>query len=73
MTRIDYNDKIDLPNRIVDDPLIHDQLYLAKGDANLEDLLLQRRQLATTYEITSSIGLSYTFGSMYNNVVNTQL
>ena len=53
--------------------LIHDQLYLEKGDASLEDVLLQQRQLATTYEIRSSIGLSYTFGSIYNNVVNTRL
>ena len=53
--------------------LIHDQLYLEKGDASLEDVLLQQRQLATTYEVRSSIGLSYTFGSIYNNVVNTRL
>ena len=53
--------------------LIHDQLYLAKGDASLEELLLQQRQLATTYEFRSSVGLSYTFGSIYNNVVNTRL
>jgi hypothetical protein len=53
--------------------LIHDQLYLAKGDASLEELLLQQRQLATTYEFSSSVGLSYTFGSIYNNVVNTRL
>ncbi len=52
---------------------IHDQLYLPKGETDLEDLLLQRRQLATTYGFTSSVGLSYTFGSIYNNVVNTRL
>ena len=49
---------------------IHDQLYLPKGDATLEEILLRRRQLATTYEISTRIGLSYTFGSIYNNVIN---
>ncbi len=53
--------------------VIHDQLYLAKGDATLEELLLQQRQLATTYEVRGSVGLSYSFGSIYNNVVNTRL
>jgi len=49
---------------------IHDQLYLPKGDASLEDVLLRRRKLATTYEIDGGFGLRYTFGSIYNNVVN---
>jgi len=50
--------------------IIHDQLYLPGGDASREDLLLERRKLATTYEINSQLGLRFTFGSMYNNVVN---
>ena len=50
--------------------VIHDQLYLPKGDASLEDVLLKRRKLATTYELGGEIGLRFTFGSMYNNVVN---
>lgn len=53
--------------------LINDQLYLARGDAPLEEILLRRRQLSTGYEYSGSIGLSYTFGSIYNNVVNTRL
>jgi len=53
--------------------LINDQLFLPKGDASLEEILLQRRQLATNFGLNSSIGLSYTFGSIYNNVVNTRL
>lgn len=53
--------------------IINDQLSLQKGDASLEEILLSQRQLATTYEIYGSIGLSYTFGSIYNNVVNTRL
>lgn len=50
--------------------LVHDQLYLPKGDASLEDLLLKRRKLATTYEVSGRLGLRFTFGSIYNNVVN---
>jgi hypothetical protein len=52
---------------------VQDQLSLPKGDASLEDILLQQRQLATTYGVSVSIGLSYSFGSVYNNVVNTRL
>jgi hypothetical protein len=50
--------------------VVHDQLYLAKGDASLEDVLLKRRKLATTYEIKLEIGLRFTFGSIYNSVIN---
>ncbi len=49
---------------------IHDQLSLPKSGASAEEILLQRRQLATQYSYFGSIGLSYTFGSIYNNVVN---
>ena len=54
----------------VESQLVHDQLYLAKGDASLEDVLLERRKLATTYEISCQIGFRFTFGSIYNNIVN---
>jgi hypothetical protein len=49
---------------------IRDQLSLAKGGASLEQVLLRRTQLATSYSYYSSIGLSYSFGSIYSNVVN---
>jgi hypothetical protein len=49
---------------------IHDQLYLPKGDDSLDDILLKRHKLATTYEINGQLGIRFTFGSMYNNVVN---
>ena len=49
---------------------IHDQFNLAKGDASQEDILLQRRQLATSYSYYGSVGLKYSFGSIYSNVVN---
>ena len=49
---------------------LRDQLYLAKGGATDEEILLRRRQLATSYQYFVGAGLSYTFGSIYNNVVN---
>lgn len=52
---------------------IHDQLYLPSGDASLEEILLKQRQLQTTYNFESSVGLRYTFGSIYNNVVNIRM
>ena len=52
---------------------IHDQLYLPKGDATRDEILLQQRQLATEYELACSLGLRYTFGSIYNNIVNRRL
>jgi hypothetical protein len=52
---------------------IHDQLSLPRGKASLEDILLQRRQLATSYRTWGEVGLSYQFGSIYSNVVNPRL
>jgi len=52
--------------------LIHDQINLPKGSADLEEVLLRRRQLATNYEAGISFGLRYRFGSLLNNVVNTR-
>jgi hypothetical protein len=49
---------------------IHDQLALTKGGATFEEVLLQRRQLATTYDYFFSVGLSLSFGSINSNVVN---
>jgi len=54
----------------IESQLVHDQLYLPKGNASLEDVLLKRRKLATTYEISGQVGFRFTFGSIYNNIVN---
>jgi hypothetical protein len=53
--------------------LIRDQITLPGGDASLEDLLLQQRQIATNFEMRMGVGLSYTFGSAFNSIVNTRL
>jgi hypothetical protein len=52
---------------------IHDQLYLPKGEATTEEILVRRRQLATSYYYYYSVGFSYRFGSIHNNIVNTRL
>lgn len=57
----------------VDADRIQDQLSLPAGDLSDEEVLLRRQERATSYELRGSIGLSYTFGSIYNNVVNTRL
>ena len=49
---------------------IHDQLYLPKGDATLEEILLKQKKLATNYEVSVLFGIRYSFGSIYNNIVN---
>ena len=50
--------------------LIHDQLGLVKGGATTEEILLQRKELATQFQYFTSFGFTYTFGSIYTNVVN---
>jgi hypothetical protein len=49
---------------------IHDQIFLPKGGATIEEVLLRRKQLATNYDYFFSVGLSYSFGSIFSNVVN---
>lgn len=53
--------------------IINDQINLPRGDASLEEILLGQTQLATNFDADLRFGLSYTFGSLYNNVVNTRL
>jgi hypothetical protein len=49
---------------------IRDQLAIAARGATPEEILLELRDLQTDYEYSISIGLSYTFGSIFNAVVN---
>ncbi len=49
---------------------IHDQISLPRQGTTEEEILLQRRQLETSYSYYATFSLSYTFGSIYNNVVN---
>ncbi len=49
---------------------VRDQLSLPKAGATNEEILLQLKQLKTSYFYFGAVGLSYTFGSKFNNVVN---
>ncbi len=50
--------------------MIHDQINLPARDLDLDEILLRRSELATQYNFWMSTGISYTFGSIYNNIVN---
>jgi len=47
-----------------------DQIYLPKGEASNEEILLRQRQLLTGYQYFFEFGIRYTFGSIFNNIVN---
>ncbi len=49
---------------------IDDQIYLAAQGNTEEEILLQRQALQTGFRITTNIGIRYTFGSIYNTIVN---
>jgi hypothetical protein len=49
---------------------IRDQISLPKGEASRDEVLVRQRQLATSYDYSVYFGISYTFGSIYNNIVN---
>lgn len=49
---------------------IRDQVYLPRGEQDAVDVLLRRRALLSGFQYQMRLGLSYTFGSIYNNVVN---
>lgn len=52
---------------------VKDQIYEPKEDIPVEDILLRRRELGTDYQLSMDIGFSYTFGSVFNNVVNPRM
>lgn len=47
-----------------------DQITLLKEGSTTEEILLRQKEMASNYNYWLSFGFSYTFGSMYNNVVN---
>ncbi len=50
--------------------IVNDQLSLPKGGVSDTDILLRRKITETKYSYNGYFGISYTFGSIYNNVVN---
>jgi hypothetical protein len=49
---------------------INDQLNLSKGDLSEAERLLRLKEQATNFSVQGGVSLTYTFGSIYNNVVN---
>lgn len=49
---------------------IRDQLSLPRRDATQEEVLLRLRELQSGHEVFVSVGVSYSFGSIFNNIVN---
>jgi hypothetical protein len=47
-----------------------DQINIRQNGASQEEVLLQQQELLTDFEVNAYMGLSYRFGSIYNNVVN---
>ncbi|MBT8477313.1 MAG: hypothetical protein KJO06_00245 [Gemmatimonadetes bacterium] len=49
---------------------VKDQINLRAGEATDEEILLRQRELGTDFRYGFSFGLSYRFGSIFNNAVN---
>jgi hypothetical protein len=52
---------------------VRDQISLPRRDLTPEEVLLRQRALATGYSYWAWGGLSYRFGSIFNNVVNPRM
>jgi len=50
--------------------ITHDQINIAAGGATLEETLLRQKELLSSYQFFASVGLNYSFGSIYNTIVN---
>jgi hypothetical protein len=49
---------------------INDQLNLSKGELTEAERLLRLKEQATNFSFRGGVSITYTFGSIYNNVVN---
>ncbi|GMV08245.1 MAG: hypothetical protein AMXMBFR53_45200 [Gemmatimonadota bacterium] len=49
---------------------VRDQLYIDAEGYSQDEILLRQRALATDFNYWTSFGISYRFGSIFNNVVN---
>ena len=49
---------------------VRDQLSLPLQEATKDEILLELKRLATSYNVRFEMGFNYRFGSIYSNVVN---
>lgn len=50
--------------------ITNNQINLPAGNLTLQEILLQQQQIKSGYNYSFNVGFSYTFGSMFNTVVN---
>jgi hypothetical protein len=50
--------------------IVHDQVYLVKGNVTEQDVLTRKRQLASNYNYRIYFGINFRFGSKLNNFIN---
>ena len=50
--------------------ITNNQINLPAGNLTVEEILLRQQQIKSGYNYFFNVGLSYTFGSMFNTVVN---
>ena len=50
--------------------LSRNQVFIAKGESSVEDVLARRKQLASGYEYGTWFGINYRFGSINNSFIN---
>ncbi len=50
--------------------IYQDRVDLRKGSASLEEILMSQREMESNYNYTINFGISYRFGSKFNNTVN---
>lgn len=51
----------------------HDQLYYSAGYYSIEDVILGNIEIPSSVAIDTNIGITYRFGSIYNNIVNRRM
>lgn len=50
--------------------IINDQVSLTRGTLSDAEILLSEKQQSTNFSYWCNAGISYTFGSIYNNIIN---
>jgi hypothetical protein len=52
---------------------VRDQIYLSAEGLDDDEILVGQREIGTEFEYEVEVGLSFTFGSVFNNIVNPRL
>lgn len=54
----------------IDANVLHDQINLVRSSATQQEVLTRKRQIASSFNYTTSYGVNFRFGSILNNFVN---